>query len=257
MKLETFAIVSVVFCIGCEMVKVEAIKTSSFVTGRTPACSHKNMETLRFTEFPDGYHYLLKEGRTGASVSIKDGYLEGDFEIYYSTGIFKYKGKLDNRGHVILGKYNDCSSKEYSCLSDEYSRYVRNMTTADMKNAQLELIDLMNRNKNKFKIEEVSSVDLVQPKKMPTLSDCVEPESHPTIGNVYNHDGEDFEVFQVLKDGVMVSGDGYKLDFVVITSKGYVDDELLRPGKYEYVGPYTYETVKKKKRTIRCFKEVD
>ena len=99
----------------------------------------------------------------------------------------------------------------------------------------------------------------------PTLFDCSQPAFHPNAGTIYRHDGRYLIVFQVMDGAVMVAvGMGAparssfgQLDFIVETSQKYVDREMLAPGKYEYVGPYTYETVQNKKRTIRHFKEVE
>lgn len=44
---------------------------------------------------------------------------------------------------------------------------------------------------------------------------------------------------------------------VIPLDNDYVTDSYLRPGLYEYVGPYTYETPNKQTNTIRLFKEVD
>ena len=67
-------------------------------------------------------------------------------------------------------------------------------------------------------------------------------------------------MFQSLDDGVMVKNEWDSrtaLVIIVETKMKYVDDELLASGSYEYVGPYTYETVNKETRTIRHFKQVE
>lgn len=97
-----------------------------------------------------------------------------------------------------------------------------------------------------------------------TLVTCVKPDFHPVLGDVYEHNGKGLRVFQALNDAVMVEVSGEaagllydSINMIVKTSKGYVDDEMLRPGKYEYVGPYRYETIGNTKRTIRAFREVE
>ena len=88
------------------------------------------------------------------------------------------------------------------------------------------------------------------------------------MGGVYEHDGRRLKVFQAIEGGVLVckeldfdSSDFkdvlfHSMDVFIETSKGYVDNEMLASGQYEYVGPLTYETVEKQTRTIRRFKQV-
>ena len=230
---------AVALCVGCETL---------MEIGSPSVCSHGNMTVYRSNVFPDGQHYLFKDGKLAALANVKDGYAEGEFEIYYPTGIFKYKGRLDNRGHVISGKYN-----KYSLRESEYD--IRNMTTADMQNAWLELIDIIKHNESRCQ-QKFIEAKTVEEKKECSLFDCTNPEFHPITDMVYRHDGSKLKVFQALNDGAMVSSELFMLDIVVETPKGYVDGEMLRPGKYKYIGPHTYETIEKKKRTIRHFQEI-
>ena len=122
------------------------------------------------------------------------------------------------------------------------------------------------------KTNEVSSIEMSQPRlrqmpqkptntvPIPTLYDCAHSTYRPIVGSVYKHDGKELQVFQSLDDGVMVKNEWYSrtaLVIIVETKMKYVDDELLASGSYEYVGPYTYETVNKETRTIRHFKQVE
>ena len=239
MKTKIIFVMAVALCIGCETLTE---------IGSPSVCSHENMTVYRSNVFPDGQHYLFKGGKLAGLANVKDGYAEGKFEIYYPTGIFKYKGSLDNRGHVISGKYN-----EYSSSESEYG--IRKMTTADMQNAWLELIDIIKHNESRCQQKSIEA-KTVEEKKECSLFDCTNPEFHPIIDMVYRHDGSKLKVFQVLNDGAMVSSELFMLDIVVETPKGYVDGEMLRPGKYKYIGPHTYETIEKKKRTIRHFQEI-
>lgn len=241
-------------CVGCETLST-VIHSTSLTASGTPECSHEGRKAYVFNDFADGHHYLFKcdyglsKGKSktlAASVNVKDGFLEGPFEIYYDTGVFKYKGMLDNRGHVVSGKYNDFELK----LNDWD---VRDMTTADMQNAQAELVDIM-----QYGLREDEKV--IQP-----LFNYIHSEFHPNAGTIYRHDGRYLKVFQVIDGAVMVSvemgapawSSFGQLDFIVETSRKYVDGEMLAPGKYKYVGPYTYGTVREDKRTIRHFKEVE
>ena len=239
MKIKIIYVMAVALCVGCETL---------MEIGSPSVCSHENMTVYRSNVFPDGQHYLFKGGKLAGLANVKDGYAEGKFEIYYPTGIFKYKGSLDNRGHVISGKYN-----EYSSSESEYG--IRKMTTADMQNAWLELIDIIKHNESRCQ-QKFIEAKTVEEKKECSLFDCTNPEFHPIIDMVYRHDGSKLKVFQALNDGAMVSSELFMLDIVVETPKGYVDGEMLRPGKYKYIGPHTYETIEKKKRTIRHFQEI-
>ena len=257
MKTILMMIAIVGLCVGCETLStVESITNpSGSIVNGTPNCSHEGRKTYAFDDFVDGHHYLFKydyrisKGKSktlAASVNVKDGFLEGPFEIYYDTGVFKYKGMLDNRGHVVSGKYNDFELKLHDWD-------VRDMTTADMQNAQAELVDIMQYG---FREDE----KVVQP-----LFNYIHSEFHPNAGTIYRHDGRYLKVFQVIDGAVMVSvemgapawSSFGQLDFIVETSRKYVDGEMLAPGKYKYIGPYTYETVREEKRTIRHFKEVE
>ena len=88
MKTKIIFVMAVALCIGCETLTE---------IGSPSVCSHENMTVYRSNVFPDGQHYLFKGGKLAALANVKDGYAEGKFEIYYPTGIFKYKGSLDNR----------------------------------------------------------------------------------------------------------------------------------------------------------------
>ena len=239
-------------CVGCYTLPIY-----------TPDCTHNDQPIYSFDAIPDGHHYVFNKGdsKLAASVNIKDGYLSGKFEIYYRTGIFKYRGMLDTKGHVLSGDYNDYMLKLYE--SD-----IRSMTVADKQNAQTELLHLMRtgvindiNNAEEYQLRFVDMKDANEAndssRKKPSLVDCVKSDSHPVIGEIYLHDGKRLEVFQVIDDGVMVRGYAGDLDIVVTSGRGYVDGEMLAAGKYEYVGPYTYETIKKAMRTIRLFKEVE
>ena len=129
------------------------------------------------------------------------------------------------------------------------------MTPADMQNAWLELTDIMKYNESRCQPKSIDAKP-VEKKREFSLFDCTNPEIHPIIDAVYRHDGSKLKVFQALHDGAMVSSELFMLDIVVGTSKGYVDGEMLRSGKYKYIGPYTYKTIEKKDRTIRHFKEI-
>lgn len=239
MKMILMMVVIAGLCVGCETLPIQS---------GTPNCSHEGRKTYVFNDFANGHHHLFKcdygisKGKSktlAAFVNVKDGFLEGPFEIYYDTGVFKYKGMLDNRGHVVSGKYNDFALKLYDWD-------VRDMTTADAQNAQAELVDIMQYG---FREDEKT----VQP-----LFNYIHSEFHPNTGTIYRHDGRYLKVFQVIDGAVMVSGySSGQLNFIVETSRKYVDGEMLAPGKYEYVGPYTYETIEKEIRTIRHFKEVE
>ena len=235
----------------------------------TPSCSHVDRPIYEFKNLSDGHHFVFspRTAKLAASINTKDGYLAGKFEIYYDTGILKYWGMLDKRGHVISGRYNEYSG--HRSLGDG-----RLMTVADEQNAQMELVGIMNTGiirEGVVKTNEVSSIEMSQPRlrqmpqkptntvPIPTLYDCAHSTFRPIVGSVYKHDGKELQVFQSLDDGVMVKNEWDSrtaLVIIVETKMKYVDDELLASGSYEYVGPYTYETVNKETRTIRHFKQV-
>jgi len=84
-------------CVGYETLStVEALTNpSGSIVNVTPNCSHEGRKTYAFDDFADGHHYLFKydyrisKGKSktlAASVNVKDGFLEGPFEIYYDTG---------------------------------------------------------------------------------------------------------------------------------------------------------------------------
>lgn len=212
-------------------------------------CSHTDQPVYKFERFTDGHYFLFgRNSKLIASVNTKEGVLYGKFEIYYQTGILKSWGMLDAGGHVVSGNYNKNDSD-----FDNY--YIRSMTVADQQNTQTELVNIMKTGIIK-EAESGQDDDKTQNQEsaVPTLIDCTHSSFSPVIGNVYKHDGEFLQVFQVVEDGIMVRGD---LNIFVETSKQYVDDEMLSAGQYEYVGPWTYETIEKKHRTIRRFKQVD
>ncbi len=107
-------------------------------------------------------------------------------------------------------------------------------------------------------------VELAQPR----LVVAMQKDRHPNLGDKFVHDGSRIVVFQVLQpEGFVLAhkeidltNAGSVLDrgltIRVDTTDDYVTDELLRPGVYEYVGVYTYETVNKVSSTVRMFKRV-
>ena len=214
-----------------------------------PTCSHTDQPVYKFERFSDGHHFLFgKDSTMVASVNTKGGVLCGKFEIYYSSGLLKYWGMLDDGGHVVSGKYNN-----YSLSFSDYN--IRSMTIADEQNAQTELVRIMETGIVKAAESTPNCDDVTnQENAMPTLRDCTDPSFGPTIGTIYEHDGRYLRVFQVIEDGVMVAGE---LNIFVETVRNHVDDEMLSPGRYVYVGPWTYETIEKKLRTIRRFKQVE
>lgn len=214
-----------------------------------PTCSHTDQPVYKFEKFTDGHHFLFgRNSKLAASVNTKGGVLSGKFEIYYSTGILKYWGMLDDGGHVVSGKYNE-SSLSFS----DYD--IRSMTIADEQNAQTELVNIMKTGIVK-EAESGQDDDKTQNQEsaVPTLIDCTHSSFRPVIGTVYEHDGHHLRVFQVVEDGVMVSGE---LDIFIETSHPHVTDEFLSAGQYEYIGPWTYRTIKEKLHTIRRFKQVE
>jgi len=100
-------------------------------------------------------------------------------------------------------------------------------------------------------------------------ADCfVSPTANPVKGERYKLYFRDLQVVQVCEDSVHVmmfdefvnSYDGLRVCIIPIEND-YVTGSYLRPGVYEYVGPYTYETIKdlpgnKQTNTIRLFREV-
>ena len=241
-------IVAIVLCNGCSSLHVVS-----------SPCIHSDQPINVFNDFSDGHHFLYgKNSKLLASVETKDGLLSGQFEIYYDTGVKKYWGTLDNKGHVVSGRYN-----EFSVLDDRG----RQMTVADMQNAQTELVHIMEtgvRQKLTAYVKEVQVAKDQENNQCLLLLDCARTDYHPVVGEIYEHDGKYLRVFQALEDGVMVNAVAAPhisvfncIDMVIETDEDYVDNELLLPGKYEYVGPYRYETINNKKRTIRAFREVE
>ena len=111
-----------------------------------------------------------------------------------------------------------------------------------------------------------------------SLYKCAHSDFHPVSGVAYEHDGESLQVFQVLKNGVLVTitepkyshtyrigssliteeDDSSKdLNIFVDTSAEYVDKEFLLPGLYQYIGTYSYEAVNGSNRTVRRFKQLE
>ena len=234
----------------------------------TPSCSHTDQVAYQFKDFEDGHHFVFQDehhfvfrGNTklAASINTKDGYPQGKFEIYYDTGVLKYWGMLDVRGHVVSGAYN----KRESGLS-LFSK--RRMTMADRQNAQTELCDIMRKGFQKTNViqtnaDVIRSEDAIRDEKSESklLLDCLNTAYHPSVGDVYQHDGKGLKVCRVIDGAVIVMvetssiSDMLNSSIIRIDTKiPYVDDEILRAGHYEYVGPYTYEWV----RTIRRFKQV-
>ena len=100
-------------------------------------------------------------------------------------------------------------------------------------------------------------------------ADCfVSPTATPRKGERCKLYFRELKVVQVCEDSVHVmkyddfdnSYDGLRVCIIPLEND-YVTGSYLRPGLYEYVGPYTYETIKdlpgnKLTNTIRLFKEV-
>ena len=95
-------------------------------------------------------------------------------------------------------------------------------------------------------------------------SDCFIAETaSPRKGERYRLYYRTLKVVQVCEDYVHVKHHSYNgLRICVIPIENdYVTDSYLRPGLYEYVGPYTYEIIKdlqgnERTNTVRLFKEV-
>lgn len=111
-----------------------------------------------------------------------------------------------------------------------------------------------------------------------SLYDCSHSDSHPTAEVAYEHNGEYLQIFQVLKNGVLVritepkyshtyrigsslitehDDDSKDLNIFVLTDVKYVDKEFLLPGLYQYIGTYSYEAVNGANRTVRQFKQLE
>ena len=95
-------------------------------------------------------------------------------------------------------------------------------------------------------------------------ADCfVSATARPKKGDRYRLYFNTLEIVQVCKDEVHVmhnSHSGLRV-CVIPLENDYVTGSYLRPGLYEYVGPYTYQTIKdlpgnEKTHTVRLFKEV-
>ena len=226
---------------------------------RIPTCSHTDQPAYVFKNFDDGHHYVFRNNsKLAASVNTKGGYLQGQFETYYVTGILKYWGTMDEHGHIVSGRYNTVDYK-----LDVYN--IREMSVADEQNAQMELYDIMRNGIRKTGTDQnETDKDKSGKSAEDLLFNCSKSTFHPSVGKVYQHDGRGLRVFQSINDAVMVNVDLSmpgsmfdRLDMRVDTKIPYVDGEALKPGRYEYVGPYTYETIKKQNRTIRRFRQVE
>ena len=100
-----------------------------------------------------------------------------------------------------------------------------------------------------------------------SLYQCAHSDAHPVVKVVYKHNGNSLQVFQVLKDGVLVTiaepkpsyvyDNRWGLNIFVETSDEYVDNEFLRSGFYQYTGTYSYEAVNGSNRTVRRFKQLE
>ena len=96
-----------------------------------------------------------------------------------------------------------------------------------------------------------------------TANCFVSASASPKKGEVYELQYRTLKVVQVCDGFVHVmhwnwfkeSYNGLRIAVIPLESD-YVTDSYLRPGKYEYMGPVTYETVKGDTNTIRLFKEV-
>ena len=91
----------------------------------------------------------------------------------------------------------------------------------------------------------------------------VSANAEPQKGERYQLYFRTLKVVQVCDDSVHVKHESYNgLRICVIPLvNDYVTDSYLRTGLYEYVGPYTYETIKDlpgntMTHTVRLFKEV-
>lgn len=103
--------------------------------------------------------------------------------------------------------------------------------------------------------------------KDPTLWEMTSPESHIDQGDWCYHDGKKIQVLQVAEE---FEDKGVKLYFMictpckdsfdrmtigVISRHAYVTREMLRPGNYMYLKPYSYKNKNGDDRTIRLYLE--
>ena len=95
-------------------------------------------------------------------------------------------------------------------------------------------------------------------------ADCfVAPTASPKKGEHYRLYFNTLKIVQVCDDRVHVkhhSDNGLRI-CVIPLENDYVTDSYLRPGLYEYVGPFTYTMIKdlagnEGTNTVRLFKEV-
>lgn len=97
-------------------------------------------------------------------------------------------------------------------------------------------------------------------------SDCfISPTATPRPGERYKLYFRTLEIVQVVDKEVHVrhhTGNGLRV-CVLPLFNDYVTGAYLRPGVYEYVGPYTYHVIKdgrgndERTHTVRLFKEVE
>ena len=96
-------------------------------------------------------------------------------------------------------------------------------------------------------------------------ADCfIAADATPQKGERYKLYFNTLKVVQVCEDEVHVihhSYEGLRVCVIPIVND-YVTGGYLRPGTYEYIGPYTYKTIKdmagnEQTHTVRMFKEVN
>lgn len=103
--------------------------------------------------------------------------------------------------------------------------------------------------------------------KDPTLWEMMSPESHIDTEEWCVHNGKNIQVLQVAEE---FEDKGVKLYFMictpskdrfdrmtigVISRHAYVTSEMLRPGNYMYLKPYSYKNKNGDDRTIRMYLE--
>lgn len=102
-------------------------------------------------------------------------------------------------------------------------------------------------------------------KEVPSLFEMTSPDSHIEIEDWCKHDGKKIKVHQVVeefeKDGAQhyfllcETRDYDRMTIAVISRHPYVTYEMLRPGYYCYLKPFTYETKLGISKTVRVFME--
>lgn len=110
-------------------------------------------------------------------------------------------------------------------------------------------------------------VEVAPEPKDPTLWKMMSPESHIDTEEWCVHDGKYIQVLQVAEE---FEDKGVKLYFMictpskdrfdrmtigVISRHAYVTSEMLRPGNYMYLKPYSYKNKNGDDRTIRMYLE--